>query len=213
MVGSRAYREGKIYGIDASSRAAVMDQGIMFWTYFILTIETGEFGLEETGDMFKEWTSKRPWKERKMAKKSGTAQLVSKFHPLELIYYGPYSGVVGLTERELYMTLSDEGIANHGFDKVLVDAECTYDGSVKHIQKFEHLTVAQNEDVVEQFLKENETAERSFARIIREYVGSKQDMTKHEALSLHGIDTYQKTGARGSMHARSLILKMTREGA
>ncbi|KAK7328787.1 hypothetical protein VNO77_22909 [Canavalia gladiata] len=201
----------------------LMEQLQLFLADFILTFETGEFGLEETGDLFKEWTSRRPWKERKMAKKSGTAQLVSKPHPPELIYYGPHSGVVGLTTRELYMTLSNDEIANHGFNKVLVDEECTHDGSVKHIQKFEQwgwgtfqdrvldadrtdnlhalqldlltvegslvystcsLTVAQNEDMVEQFLKENEIA-----------------------------DTYQKAGARGSMHARSLILKTAHEGA
>ncbi|KAK7360212.1 hypothetical protein VNO77_02194 [Canavalia gladiata] len=272
IAGSRAYREGKIYGIDASSGAAVLALNIspgdhvldlcaapgaklcmildllggsgsvtgvdvarhrlaacrtMLQKYALgdrcrlfvadgttFSIIPGRFhsdrkscesGLEETGDVFKEWTSRRPWKERKMAKKNGTAQLVSKSHPPELIYYGPHSGVVGLTKRELYMILSDDEIANHGYDKVLVDAECTHDGSVKHIQKFEQwgwgtlqdrvldadrtdnlyalqlnlltngfsllkvggslvystcsLTVAQNEDVVEQFLKENETAE------------------------------------------------------
>ncbi|XP_027346163.1 uncharacterized protein LOC113857987 isoform X5 [Abrus precatorius] len=164
-----------------------------------------ESGFEERGDVFKEWTSRRPWKERKRAKKSVTTQFVSRSQPPELIYYGQHSGVVGLTKGELYRTLSDNEIANHGYDKVLVDAECTHDGSVKHIQKFEHwgwgtlqhrlldaertdnlhvlqlnllnngfrllkvggsliystcsLTVAQNEDVVEQFLKENGTAE------------------------------------------------------
>ncbi|XP_074348454.1 uncharacterized protein LOC141687167 isoform X4 [Apium graveolens] len=109
---------------------------------------------EEKLDTYREWTSRRPWKERK---------------------------------------------------KVLVDAECTHDGSIKHIQKFENwgwttlqrrvlnaeridnlnvlqlllltngfkllkvggylvystcsLTVAQNEDVVEQFLLQNSSAE------------------------------------------------------
>ncbi|KAK7376113.1 hypothetical protein VNO78_34966 [Psophocarpus tetragonolobus] len=268
---SRAYREGKIYGIDAASGAAVMaldispgdhvldlcaapgaklcmmldllgDSGsvtgvdvarhrlaacrTMLQKYmlgdrcrlfvadgtafsvvpsrFCSDRESCESGLEERGDLFKEWTSRRPWKERKRANKSGTV-LVSRFQPPELIYYGQYSGVVGITKGELYKTLSDSEIANHGYDKVLVDAECTHDGSVKHIQKFEHwgwrtlqhrvldaertddlhtlqlnllsngfrllkvggsliystcsLTVAQNEDVVEQFLKENRTAE------------------------------------------------------
>ncbi|MCI18548.1 S-adenosyl-L-methionine-dependent methyltransferases superfamily protein, partial [Trifolium medium] len=89
-------------------------------------------------DVFKEWTSKRPWKERKRAKKCGTPQVVSKSHPPELIYYGRHSGVIGLTKGELYKTVSEDEIASYGYDKVLVDAECTHDGSVKHIQKFEH---------------------------------------------------------------------------
>ncbi|RDY14231.1 hypothetical protein CR513_00735 [Mucuna pruriens] len=273
IAGSRAYRQGKIYGIDAASGAAVMalnlspgdhvldlcaapgaklcmildllgDSGsvtgvdvarhrlaacrtmlqkymlgdrcrlFLFLADFILTLnhyQTGKSGLEERVDVFKEWTSRRPWKERKRANKSGTAQLVSRSHPPELIYYGQHSGVVGLTKEELFKTLSDNEIANHGYDKVLVDAECTHDGSIKHIQKFEHwgwrtlqhrvldaertddlhtlqatesshqrfqtakswrvprlqhlqvpftsLTVAQNEKVVEQFLKGNRNAE------------------------------------------------------
>ncbi|XVF18039.1 hypothetical protein REPUB_Repub10bG0177100 [Reevesia pubescens] len=121
--------------------------------------------VEEKNDKFREWTSRRPWKERKSAAKAREAKLVA----------------------------------------VLVDAECTHDGSVKHIQKFEHwgwrtlqrrvldaerkdsltvlqlklltngfrllkvggllvystcsLTFAQNEEIVEHFLKENASAE------------------------------------------------------
>ncbi|KAI5426022.1 hypothetical protein KIW84_031731, partial [Lathyrus oleraceus] len=89
-------------------------------------------------DVFKEWTSRRPWKERKKAKKCATPQVVSKSHPPELIYYGQHSGVIGLTKGELYKTVAENEIAGYGYDKVLVDAECTHDGSVKHIQKFEH---------------------------------------------------------------------------
>ncbi|KAK7293748.1 hypothetical protein RJT34_16621 [Clitoria ternatea] len=42
--------------------------------------------------------------------------------------------------QDLYTnkSLSDNEITNNGYNKVLVDAECTHDGSVKHIQKFEH---------------------------------------------------------------------------
>ncbi|XP_057420311.1 multisite-specific tRNA:(cytosine-C(5))-methyltransferase trm4b [Lotus japonicus] len=272
IAGSKPYKEGKIYGIDASSGAAVMaldispgdhvldlcaapgaklcmildllgDSGsvtgvdaarhrlaacrTMLQKYklgdrcrlfvadgtafsvipqgFCSDSKSCESGLEERMDVFKEWTSRRPWKERKRANQSGTPQLVSRSQPPELIYYGQHSGVIGLTKGELYKTVSDNEIASHGYDKVLVDAECTHDGSVKHIQKFEHwgwltlqrrlldaertdnlhalqlnlltngfrllkvggslvystcsLTVAQNEDVVEQFLKENVTAE------------------------------------------------------
>ncbi|XP_061357179.1 rRNA (cytosine-C(5))-methyltransferase NOP2C isoform X1 [Gastrolobium bilobum] len=269
IAGSRAYQEGKIYGIDASSGAAVMALNIspgdhvldlcaapgaklcmildllddsgsvtgvdvarhrlaacrtMLQKYTLgdrcrlfvadgttFSVIPGGFcsdcqsESEERLDVFKEWSSRRPWKERKRAKKSGTPQLVSRSQPPELIYYGQHSGVVGLTKGELYKTVSDNEIASHGYDKVLVDAECTHDGSVKHIQKFEHwgwrtlqrrvldaertdnlhalqlnlltngfrllkvggslvystcsLTVAQNEDVVDEFLKENVTAE------------------------------------------------------
>ncbi|KAK7380798.1 hypothetical protein VNO78_33317 [Psophocarpus tetragonolobus] len=42
------------------------------------------------------------------------------FQPLELIYYGQHSGVVGLTKGELYKTLSNCEIANHGYDKVMM---------------------------------------------------------------------------------------------
>ncbi|TKY55922.1 Ribosomal RNA small subunit methyltransferase B [Spatholobus suberectus] len=205
IAGSRAYREGKIYGVDAASGAAVMALNIspgdhvldlcaapgaklcmildllgdsgsatgvdvarhrlaacrtMLQKYalgdrcrlfvadgtafsvipsgFHSDCESCESGLEDRVDVFKEWTSIRPWKERKRANKSGAAQLVSRSQPPELIYYGQHSGVVGLSKGELHKTLSDNEIANLGYDKVLVDAECTHDGSVKHIQKFEH---------------------------------------------------------------------------
>ncbi|XP_020207428.1 probable 28S rRNA (cytosine-C(5))-methyltransferase [Cajanus cajan] len=284
IAASRAYKEGKIYGIDAASGAAVMALNIssgdhvldlcaapgaklcmildllgdsgsvtgvdvarhrlaacrtMLQKYMIgdrcrlfvadgtaFSVIPSRFrsecescvsGLEGRVDVFKGWTSRRPWKERKRANKSGTAQLVSRFQPPELIYYGQQSGVVGLTKGELFQTLSDNEIANHGYDKVLVDAECTHDGSVKHIQKFEHwgwrtlqqrvldaertddlhtlqlnlltngfrllkvggslvystcsLTVAQNEDVVEQFLKENRTAGLTEIDAVRNWPG------------------------------------------
>ncbi|KAI5388771.1 hypothetical protein KIW84_074437 [Lathyrus oleraceus] len=100
--------------------------------------ESYESRSEERMDVFKEWTSRRPWKERKKAKKCATPQVVSKSHPPELIYYGQHSGVIGLTKGELYKTVAENEIAGYGYDKVLVDAECTHDGSVKHIQKFEH---------------------------------------------------------------------------
>ena len=87
--------------------------------FLSIKYQTGESGLEGRVDVFKEWTSRRPWKERKKANKSGTAQLVSRSQPPELIYYGQHSGVVGLTKGELYRTLSDNEIANHGYDKVM----------------------------------------------------------------------------------------------
>ncbi|KAK2661516.1 hypothetical protein Ddye_000090 [Dipteronia dyeriana] len=164
--------------------------------------------LEDKADTFKEWTSRRPWKERKRAAKAresaATGLIANSKHP-ELIYYGRHSGVIGLSKSELYQSVCNGEVSNSGYDKVLVDAECTHDGSVRHIQKFENwgwttlqrrvldaertdsltslqlklltngfgllkvrgslvystcsLTVAQNEDVVNQFLKENTSAE------------------------------------------------------
>ncbi|TYH78719.1 hypothetical protein ES332_D03G008900v1 [Gossypium tomentosum] len=164
--------------------------------------------FEEKDERFREWTSRRPWKERKRAAKARetmSLQSVTTSENPELIFYGRHSGVVGLSKNKLYKTMSDLEVSSCGYDKVLVDAECTHDGSVKHIQKFENwgwttlqrrvldavrtdsltllqlkllrngfrllkvggllvystssLTVAQNEDIVEQFLKENASAE------------------------------------------------------
>uniref|UniRef100_A0A5B7CB73 SAM-dependent MTase RsmB/NOP-type domain-containing protein n=1 Tax=Davidia involucrata TaxID=16924 RepID=A0A5B7CB73_DAVIN len=166
-----------------------------------------ESSLEEKVDAYKEWTSRRPWKERKKAAKareSAASPLLQIQNP-ELIFYGRHSGVVGLSRSELYQTVLGSEVLHRGYDKVLVDAECTHDGSIRHIQKFEHwgwktlqrrvlnaertddltilqlqlltngfrllkvggslvystcsLTVAQNEDVVEQFLLQNASAE------------------------------------------------------
>ncbi|KAK7845772.1 oligopeptide transporter 7 [Quercus suber] len=167
-----------------------------------------ESALEEKVDAFREWTSRRPYKERKKAtkaRKTVASQLVLGSQHPELIFYGRHSGVVGVTRSELYQSGCDSEVSSQGYDKVLVDAECTHDGSIKHIQKFEHwgwttlqrrvldaertdslttlqlkllsngfrllkvggslvystcsLTVAQNEDVVQKFLKENASAE------------------------------------------------------
>ncbi|XVF59785.1 hypothetical protein PTKIN_Ptkin07bG0304000 [Pterospermum kingtungense] len=167
-----------------------------------------ESASEEKDDKFGEWTSRRPWKERKRAAKARegkSSQLTAVSENPELIFYGRHSGVVGLSKNELYKTINDLQVSRCGYDKVLVDAECTHDGSVRHIQKFEYwgwttlqhrvldaertdslavlqlkllrngfrllkvggllvystcsLTVAQNEDIVDHFLKENASAE------------------------------------------------------
>ncbi|KAJ4847329.1 hypothetical protein Tsubulata_037259 [Turnera subulata] len=136
--------------------------------------------LEGKEERFREWTSRRPWKERKRAARAlehAASQLATKFDSPELIFYGPNSGIVGLKKSELYQTLSSSEFSSCGYDKVLVDAECTHDGSIKHVQKFEHwgwetlnkrvlnaertddLTLLQNEDVVQKFLEDNESAE------------------------------------------------------
>lgn len=74
--------------------------------------------MAKKADVFKEWTSKRTWKERKRARKSGNLQLVCGSQPPDLIYYGQNSGVVGLTRDDLYKNALDRKIMSHGYDKV-----------------------------------------------------------------------------------------------
>ncbi|XP_006647218.1 rRNA (cytosine-C(5))-methyltransferase NOP2C isoform X2 [Oryza brachyantha] len=168
----------------------------------------GSTGLNDNGSIFSEWTSKRSWKDRQKSKKAktvdGSPHLTSTSEP-ELIYYGKHSGLVGLRKCDVLRPSADDEALTSGYDKVLVDAECTHDGSIKHIQKFEFwgwktldrrvldaertdsllhlqlclltngfkllktggllvystcsLTVAQNEDVVQQFLCKHSSAE------------------------------------------------------
>ncbi|KAJ8764264.1 hypothetical protein K2173_006004 [Erythroxylum novogranatense] len=167
-----------------------------------------EYTLGEEKNIFKEWTSRRSWKERKKtakARKLGSLVVGEESDYPELIFYGRDSGVVGLNKNEVCQAESGSGVSTRGYDKVLVDAECTHDGSIRHVQKFERwgwetlhqrvlnversdtlttlqlkllqngfrllkvggllvystcsLTVTQNEDVVEWFLKQNASAE------------------------------------------------------
>ncbi|KAI8536992.1 hypothetical protein RHMOL_Rhmol10G0300100 [Rhododendron molle] len=247
IANSKAYQQGKIYGIDAASGAAVSALNISLGDHvldlcvapgaklcmvldllgssgsvtgidvarhrlaacrtMVLKYSLGEYPLDEMANLYKEWTSRRPWKDKKKAAKARVtvaSQLASSTQDPELIYYGKNSGVVGLTRSEIYQTFRGNDVLHCGYDKVLVDAECTHDGSIKHIQKFEYwgwktlqrrvlnaertdsltvlqlqlltngfrllkiggslvystcsLTVAQNEDVVEQFLLQNASA-------------------------------------------------------
>ncbi|GAB2224434.1 hypothetical protein Droror1_Dr00005193 [Drosera rotundifolia] len=208
IASSKAYREGKIYGIDASSGAAVMALGIspgdhvldlcaapgaklcmildllgstgsvtgvdiarhrlaacrtMIQKYNLAdrcrlfvadgatfslvpirhrsTSKEGEHSLEENLDSYREWTSRRPWKERKHAAKvrgNNSMQFALPGVTPELIYYGRHSGVLGRSRNELFQVVGGSDFSSNGYDKVLVDAECTHDGSIKHVQKFEH---------------------------------------------------------------------------
>ncbi|GJW62710.1 hypothetical protein Tco_0112045 [Tanacetum coccineum] len=92
-----------------------------------------EFGLKGDDDLlYKEWTSRRPWKERKKAikeREKGSLHLISHKEDPEMIYYGLQSGVVGLSKSELVQTVSSHDNSRY---------ECTHDGSIKHIQKFEN---------------------------------------------------------------------------
>ncbi|XP_009614511.1 rRNA (cytosine-C(5))-methyltransferase NOP2C isoform X1 [Nicotiana tomentosiformis] len=106
----------------------------------LLQSENDEFPSGENSEVYREWKSRRPWKERKkeaIAREKGVSKLFSPTQEPELIFYGRYSGVVGLTKNELYKKMPTTEVLQLGYDKVLVDAECTHDGSIKHVQKFE----------------------------------------------------------------------------
>ncbi|KAL7604980.1 hypothetical protein Lser_V15G19546 [Lactuca serriola] len=180
IASSKSYQEGKIYGIDAASGAAVSALNISPGDHVLdlcaapeLLGNSGsvtgvdvakhrlaacrtllhfipirvhsdfksvnrEFGVEKDEFLYKEWTSRRPWKERKRANKEIKNGFLELVQDPELIYYGRCSGVVGMSKIELFKTVSSHEISQYGYDKVLVDAECTHDGSIKHIQKFEN---------------------------------------------------------------------------
>ncbi|CAA6657893.1 unnamed protein product [Spirodela intermedia] len=88
-------------------------------------------------EVFEEWSSRRTWKERKNAKRSTKTCLASPADAPELIFYGRLAGVVGHSKSEIFKPRNESEMSISGYDKVLVDSECTHDGSVKHIQKFE----------------------------------------------------------------------------
>lgn len=93
---------------------------LKYYNYFVC--QTDESALEGKLDVYKEWTSRRPWKERKRASKAkvnGTSQLISQIQDPELIFYGPHSGVVGLSKSELYQNVHDNEVLNCGYDKVI----------------------------------------------------------------------------------------------
>ncbi|ESQ31092.1 hypothetical protein EUTSA_v10004380mg [Eutrema salsugineum] len=190
------------YGLGQRSRLFLAD-GTTFSVPPITNLPCGSCA-DDHEETFKEWTSRRPYKERKQeAKAKNNNFFLPQNGQPEIIFYGQSSGVIGLKKKELYRPLDQKDC---GYDKVLVDAECTHDGSIKHIQKFEQwgwttlerrvldaertdrnltalqlnllrngfrllkqggtlvystcsLTLAQNEDVVDQFLDENSSAE------------------------------------------------------
>ncbi|CAN6470683.1 unnamed protein product [Victoria cruziana] len=90
-------------------------------------------------DVYQEWSSRVPWSERRKSKHTNSIHLkvASNANTDELIFYGKHSGVIGLTKEQLFQP-GEEEANDGGYDKVLVDAECTHDGSAKHILKFEH---------------------------------------------------------------------------
>lgn len=78
--------------------------------------------MDEKANAYKEWTSRKPWKDRKKAAKARVtvaSQLPSPTQEPELIYYGKNSGVVGLTRSEIYHTFRDNDVLRCGYDKVI----------------------------------------------------------------------------------------------
>ncbi|XP_023642661.1 uncharacterized protein LOC17877220 isoform X2 [Capsella rubella] len=123
------------YGLGQRSRLFLAD-GTIF-SVPPTTNLTYEPCLDCHEDTFKQWTSRRPYKERKQEAKARKNSVLPHNGQPEIIFYGQSSGVIGLKKKELYRPLDKNDYAFCGYDKVLVDAECTHDGSIKHIQKFE----------------------------------------------------------------------------
>uniref|UniRef100_A0A7C9AVA1 SAM-dependent MTase RsmB/NOP-type domain-containing protein n=1 Tax=Opuntia streptacantha TaxID=393608 RepID=A0A7C9AVA1_OPUST len=188
IANSKAYREGKVYGIDAASGAAVsalnissgdhvldlcaapgaklcmildllrdsgsvtgvdvarhrlaacrtMVQKYALGDHCRLFVADGstfslmptrvstdsKFSDESTSEkkveVFKEWTSKRPWKERKQAakaRKTNSLELASQVSDPELIFYGQHSGVIGCSRDEVYRAVDDNQFSSFGYDK------------------------------------------------------------------------------------------------
>ncbi|KAK6141220.1 hypothetical protein DH2020_025017 [Rehmannia glutinosa] len=227
IASTKAYQEGKIYGIDAASAAAVLALGIspgdhaldlcaapgaklcmildlLGCSGSVTGVDVARHRLAASRTMLQKYALGDRC--RLFVADGTTFSLIPlRIQDPELIFYGCHSGVVGFTKHDVYRNVNDLEISQFGYDKVLVDAECTHDGSIKHIQKFEQwgwttlsrrvldaertddvtvlqlklltngfrllkvggclvystcsLTVAQNEDVVEQFLSQHVSAE------------------------------------------------------
>ncbi|XP_031493247.1 uncharacterized protein LOC116259526 [Nymphaea colorata] len=97
----------------------------------VMESENGDYRGKK--GVYQEWSSRVPWSERRKSKHTNR---ISKANTCELIFYGKHSGVIGLRKEQLFQTGKEEA-NDGGYDKVLVDAECTHDGSVKNILKFE----------------------------------------------------------------------------
>eukprot|EP00249_Psilotum_nudum_P020642 c27790_g1_i1 orf=440-1945(+) len=91
---------------------------------------------------FGEWTSRRTRKEKQLAQRARMWEERMDYpeeKEPELFFYGAYSGIVGMTKDDLFGNACKDGkrTLEFGYDKVLVDVECTHDGSLKHISKYE----------------------------------------------------------------------------
>lgn len=94
--------------------------------FTLLKYQTGEQTeslLEGKSQVYKEWSSRRPWKERKKASKvreNVAPKLFSQTQDPELIYYGRESGVIGLSKNEVCQDVTSYEVFEHGYDKVRV---------------------------------------------------------------------------------------------
>lgn len=105
-------------------------------------ISCGEFGSpqDKSIDIYQEWTSKRTRRERRDSRKEKSLKNSNKSLELkepQLIFYGKCSGIVGVGRSVVFQAGDGIKALRAGYDKVLVDAECTHDGSIKHVCKFE----------------------------------------------------------------------------
>ncbi|KAF3320568.1 putative 28S rRNA (cytosine-C(5))-methyltransferase isoform X1 [Carex littledalei] len=90
-----------------------------------------------TGVKFGDWTDKKSRKEKRRERRARERNDSKPNPEPELLFYGRNSGVAELSKSELFCPIKDDEPCTSGYDKVLVDAECTHDGSIKHITKFE----------------------------------------------------------------------------
>ncbi|CAM6101416.1 unnamed protein product [Calypogeia fissa] len=90
--------------------------------------------------IYAEWKSTKSAKEKKAAKRlkylEDSRDRVGG-RESELLYYGKSSGIVGVKVADVFSNSCSDDALDGGYDKVLVDAECTHDGSLKHIYKYE----------------------------------------------------------------------------
>lgn len=79
-----------------------------------------EFASGDKSEVYGEWKSRRPWKERKkeaIAREKGVSKLFSPTQEPELIFYGRHSGVVGMRKNELYQKMPISEVLQLGYDK------------------------------------------------------------------------------------------------
>lgn len=74
--------------------------------------------MDDHEDTFKQWTSRRPYKERKQDAKARKNLVLPLNGQPQIIFYGQSSGVIGLKKTELYRSLDQNDYAYCGYDKV-----------------------------------------------------------------------------------------------
>lgn len=74
--------------------------------------------MDDREETFKQWTSRKPYKERKQEAKARNSFALPQNGQPEIIFYGQSSGVIGLKKKELYPSLDQNDYAYCGYDKV-----------------------------------------------------------------------------------------------